>query len=222
MENKYIAFYVDLPHKDFTQITNNIVEHYTIDKYLITAEKTQTGIEHYHFLIHCTQNTYAAIMQKLKSDYSLKGKAEKDGRRQYGKLKKIENIDRLKIYMLKDWKQWKLIKTNIDKDKIEQLHALSFKKNEKFARIEILKKNFQELIKKSLRKNEEIIDNLDYSSVIAQNQNYSLNLQRLLAKNALKIWTIKEDLRPPLMKTLLCYARPIIGDNTFMEHYYNL
>lgn len=222
MESKYIAFYVDLPHKDFTQLTDKIVSHYTIDKYLITAEKSKKQqIEHYHFLIYCTQNTYAAIMQKLKSDYSLCGKAGKDGRRAYGKMRKIQNLERLKIYMLKDWKEYKLIKTNIDKDKIEQLHALSFKRNEKFARIEILKKNFQELLKKHQNNHNSVKNISDYTQ-FTQNSLDSHNCKKLLATYAVKIWSIKEDLRPPLMKTLICYARPIIGEEKFIELYYNL
>ena len=221
MELSYHAFYVDLPHSEFTTITDNMVEHYTIQDYLIVAEKTKQGIEHYHFLLHCTQNTYAAIMQKLKTDYQLKGKAEKDARRQYGKLKKIESLDRLKIYMLKDWKEWKLIKTNIDNEKIELLHALSFKKNEKMARTEILKKQYRELLKKH-QKDHESVKNMDDYTQFTQNSFDSHKCRELLVKYALTVWTVKEDLRPPLMKTLLCYARPIIGDYKFGQLYYNL
>ena len=219
MENKYHAFYVDLPHKDFYKITENLCEHYTVEKYLITAEKTAKGIEHYHFLLYCTQNTYAAIMQKLKSDYSLCGKAGKNGRRQYGKMKKIASLDRLKIYMLKDWKEWNLIKTNIDKEQIEALHAMSFKKNEKMARQEELKKEYQELLKQH---------QADYEKAATDTVSFyeksleSHNTKIILAKYAVKVWSVKEDLRPPLMKTLLCYARPIIGEYKFMNEYYNL
>lgn len=225
METKYHAFYVDLPHAHFAVLTKRIIEHYTIQSYLITAEKTSNGIEHYHFLLQCTQNTYAAIMLKLKTDYSLKGKAEKDGRRQYGKLRKIDDIDRLKIYMLKDWKEWKLMVTNIDKKKIELLYSLSFKKNEKLAKTAIFKKQFQDLVKKTIKSFQYypyLIENSDITSQTSQILTSSHNLEKTLAKCALKIWTIKEELRPPLMKTLLFYARPVLGENTFLEHYYNL
>ncbi len=158
-------------------------------------------------------------MQKLKTDYQLKGKAEKDGRRQYGKLKKIESLDRLKIYMLKDLKEWKLIKTNIDKDKIELMHAISFKKNEKMARTEILKKQYIELLKKHQNTHENVKNHDGYLQ-FTENSFDSHNCWKLLRKYALKVWTVKEDLRPPLQKTLLCYARPIIGEDKFEELYY--
>lgn len=221
MEIIYHAFYCDIPHTEFKVLTDNIVNHYTIQDHLMVGEKTADGIEHIHFLLQCTQNTYAAIMQKIKTDYSLKGKAEKNGRRQYGKLRKINSLERLKIYMLKDWNAWALIKTNISKDNITKLHALSWKKNEKLMRADKLKKDYQELLRKHQKDAEK--GKFDGDTLqFTENSLDSHNCQKLLASYALKVWTVREELRPPLMKTLLCYARPIIGEYKFMTEYYNL
>lgn len=211
MESKYHAFYVDLPHKDFSENCKRVTEHYSVSKYLITAEKTSKGVEHYHFLIHCTQNTYAAIMGWFKSQYGLIGKADKDGRRQYGKLKRIRNIDQLKIYMMKDWDEYKLLHTNIDKKEIENLFALSKKKSDRMDRLEILKSQFRETLEKNIKS--EITEYEDYDTVV------SVHIKRILCKTACSVWI--DDERPPLFRTLLCYGRKVLGENTFMYLYYS-
>tara|TARA_B100000519_G_C14194014_1_gene414518 strand:- start:416 stop:1075 length:660 start_codon:yes stop_codon:yes gene_type:complete len=208
--SEYHAFYVDLPHKDFKENTDRVINHYQITNYLIVGEKTSSGIEHYHFLLYCTQNTYAAIMQWFKSQYGLVGKAKKDGRRQYGKINKIRNLERLKTYMLKDIDQWQLYATNISSENIEKLYANSHKKTERVEKHELLKKQFREKLLCNIKG--VINDHEDFDIVKV------VHIKRLLAKTACQIW--KAEDRPPLMKTLYVYGRDILGEETFMYLYY--
>ncbi len=105
---KPLMFYFDADHSN-REIDATVVclfEEY-FDYYAVGRETSKSGIKHYQaFICYKTLAKYNAFIAKIKNLYGLKGRAEKGGRRQYGKVKdKLNNPDNGLIYCLKQ-KNW--------------------------------------------------------------------------------------------------------------------
>lgn len=124
------AFMAHIPHADISGVMQQLLQDIKPgSKYLVACEAKP--FEHMHFLVEMSDVTYSKFAKRIFIDkYKLRGRAVKGLPRQYGKLNKLENIERMKIYMLKGLKDPgnKYI-YNIDQSYIDSLYEKSYKKN---------------------------------------------------------------------------------------------
>lgn len=123
------AFMAHIPHADISGIVQELLQDIRPgSKYLIACENKP--YEHIHFLVEMSDVTYSKFAKRIFIDrYKLRGRAVKGLPRQYGKLNKLENLERMKIYMLKGLKDPgnKYI-YNLEQSYIDKLYEQSFKK----------------------------------------------------------------------------------------------
>lgn len=104
MATKPIAFITDdIPLSDSDYIIETI-NSYNPLRYLIVFEHPlgPKGFPHYHYLVWFTENNYNAFIKKVRDKYKLRGKAQKNLRKQYGRIKNIKSLEKLQSYMMKD------------------------------------------------------------------------------------------------------------------------
>jgi hypothetical protein len=105
---------------------------YDIGLYIISHEiaegkHTETNGSHFHFLVQMKDEDYTKFRKRVFIDkLKLKGQARNGNSRQYGKVKQIENIDRLKAYTVKD----NNFRTNLTPKEVETICEQSFKKEQ--------------------------------------------------------------------------------------------
>lgn len=125
MSLPFQAFMAHLPHSDHDSIISKLKE-YEIGSYLIGYENEP--YEHYHFLVQMTTATYHTFSKSLfKDKYNLRGQARNGLPRQYGKLKKIEDLEKMASYTIKSGN----ITSNMPQDEIDKYFSKSFQKTEK-------------------------------------------------------------------------------------------
>lgn len=115
-----------IPHSEIDYVIETLVGYKSVGEYLIGLE---TGdYEHMHFVVQMSKEDYHRFSKRVFiGKYKLRGKAMKGEPRQYGKVKAIDNLERMQSYTLKDGN----IRTNMSDEKISVLQQQSFKKNEK-------------------------------------------------------------------------------------------
>jgi len=114
-----------LPASDSDEILEKLKE-YDIGSYLIGYETEP--YEHTHFLVQMTTANYHNFSKSLfKDKYNLRGQARNGLPRQYGKLKKIEDLEKMASYTIKSGN----IKSNMPQDEINKYFEKSFIKKEK-------------------------------------------------------------------------------------------
>ena len=123
---KTLMFYFDANHTDaeIDAIVVCLFEEY-FEYFAVGRETSKSGIKHYQAFV-CLKDIkkYNAFIAKIKKKFSLKGRAEKGGRRQYGKLKdKLNNPLNGLIYCLKQ-KNW--FHKGFKQQYLEELQKLSF------------------------------------------------------------------------------------------------
>ena len=95
---QYIGFMCHLPETEFDYLEETLKE-YNIAGYII-AHETQP-YSHYHFICEMADSDYHSFAQRVfKKKHGLRGRAVKGDPRQYGRLKHIENLQRLKAYTI--------------------------------------------------------------------------------------------------------------------------
>lgn len=130
----WIACMAHIKHDQKETIEKYVDNRFT--QYIIAYETAPTVGEHIHFLLWAEQlEDYHKLAQNIfKRKYNLRGKATKGKCRQYGKVKKIEDIDRMMAYSVKD----KNVTYKIDdsnEDQIKKAFATSFEKNDNLTRL---------------------------------------------------------------------------------------
>lgn len=143
----YMAFMAAVPHSEIENVKNALLEYDSCTQYLIALEVSpgthvETEGEHMHFITNMTPHDYHSFSRKqFVTKYKLRGKALKDKPRQYGKLKKIHNIEKMFAYTVKDGN----IHTNFSEKALERWKDLAFKVPDYKARlndyIQYMKKN---------------------------------------------------------------------------------
>lgn len=129
---EYIAFFGAIKHNQ-TDYVLQILQEYDIGSWLLGLEVTkdahkETNGEHIHFLVQMNDKDYHKFSKRIFIDkYKLRGKALKDKPRQYGRVKKIEDLSRMAAYTIKD----KNIRTNMSEEQLEQYRAIAFQNQEK-------------------------------------------------------------------------------------------
>lgn len=187
----YLAFMGAIDHSHFDYLENTLKE-YDIGSYIVSAEISndsheETKGQHFHFLVEMTDKDYSRFAKRVFIDkFSLRGRAVKGKPRQYGKVGKIENLEHMKRYTVKDGD----FRTNLTDTEIEELVENSFKKTEKKKLeeelMEVLQEQFHQLEWFDVRYG--IHDSLDYD---ACSRNYSQITRYVIT------WYLDKDMRPP-------------------------
>jgi len=129
---EFIAFMAAILHTEYDYL-ENIIQEYDIGGYLIAAEISDdshkdTYGQHFHFLVQMNDVDYHKFSKRVFIDrYKLRGKAIKDKPRQYGRVKKIHDLERMGAYTLKDGN----IRSNMTEQQLQSFKDIAFKVNEK-------------------------------------------------------------------------------------------
>lgn len=99
------AFYAAIPHNDLPIVLSFLKEYSSF--FLVTCEICQvshkaTDGEHMHFFMTGSDDSYRNLINRLKKRFQLSGKAVKGAARQYGKIRKLDNVSQYLSYILKD------------------------------------------------------------------------------------------------------------------------
>jgi hypothetical protein len=127
---EYLAFMSAIRHEHIEYVEETLKE-YDIGAYLIAMETCdahkETNGEHMHFLVQMTETDYHKYSKRVfKDKFKLRGKALKDKPRQYGKVNKINDLERMGAYSIKDDN----IKTNMSAQQLQSYKDISFKATE--------------------------------------------------------------------------------------------
>ncbi len=131
-ELKWNSFFGAIDHMWFDYLEEKLLE-YDIGYYIIAAETAEdkhkkTKGQHFHFVVQMTEKDYNAYVKRVfKDKFKLSGRAGNGEGRQYGRVKAIEDIIRMKAYVMKDGN----FRSNIPKDEQLELLSIAFKKDEK-------------------------------------------------------------------------------------------
>lgn len=128
---EYIAFFGCIRHSEIDNV-EEILKEYEIGAYLIGLEialdaHEETNGEHMHFVVQMNDKDYHRFCKRIFIDkYKLRGKALKDKPRQYGRVKRIQDLERMCAYTLKD----NNIRSNMTEKQLDSYRNISFKKKE--------------------------------------------------------------------------------------------
>jgi len=123
------GFFVGIKHIHKDDVFNLLME-YKIGGYIIGYETApdshlETDGEHSHFILQISPQDYHNFSERLKRKYKLRLKAlDKKRPRQFGALTKIEKLDKLKAYTLKDGDY----KSNLSEKELKELAGMSYRK----------------------------------------------------------------------------------------------
>ena len=112
-------FHINLSEYDYIEDT---LKEYDIGAYFIGFE--EEPYHHYHILFEGNDKIYNNFSKRIVEKYKLRGKAQVGACRQYGKLKNIKDIERLKAYTVKDG----CVRTNVSQKILDEYIEVSFKK----------------------------------------------------------------------------------------------
>lgn len=118
---KWIACMFHIAETEYDYIESTLLE-YNIGGYIIGHESKPYS--HYHLIFQSCDAIYNTFSKRLVEKYNLRGKAGKDACRQYGRISKIKDLEKMKAYTLKDGN----IRSNLDNIEIDKLIEQSFKK----------------------------------------------------------------------------------------------
>ncbi len=116
-ETKFISFMAHISHKECDTLCKDLESY----KYLFGME--EEDYEHFHFLVEMSDKQYHAFSKKVFKDrYKLHGRwwVDDNGKkhpRQYGKVKKINDMKKIARYTCKD----KNVKTNLSAEELDDL-----------------------------------------------------------------------------------------------------
>ncbi len=135
----WIACMAHIKHDQIEYITGYIDNRF--DEYIIAMETSPKVGEHMHFLLLTDDpSLYHKFAQNVfKQKYKLRGKATKGLCRQYGKVKEIENINRMMMYTVKD--QNCIIKVT-DMKQVEKALEESFQKVDNLGKLDKIMKEY--------------------------------------------------------------------------------
>jgi len=187
----YLSFMGAIHHTEFDYLEETLKE-YDIGSYILSAEVAksshkETKGQHFHFLVEMTPKDYTRFSKRVFIDkFKLRGRAGKGLPRQYGKVGKIENLEHMKRYTVKDGD----FRTNLSDTEIASLVEKSFQKEEKFVLqeelMDALQDRYHSLEWFDVRYG--IGDALDYDKC---SYNYNKIIRFIIT------WYLDKDIRPP-------------------------
>lgn len=191
---KYQMFMAHIPVRDISSVVNTLLT-YKIGQYLVCGETTP--YDHLHFMCEMSDETYHAFSKRVfKDKYKLRGRAVKGKARQYGKEKKIKDIEKALSYTCKMYKQHpELCKTNMTEATLTKYVEASYQKKEE------------------VKPHEVYIENLRKEKPLEGETSRSL---------ILKWMKLCPKTRPPLFRSLLWYAYQAnyLTQDQFISEYY--
>uniref|UniRef100_UPI004048A5D7 hypothetical protein n=2 Tax=Pseudomonadati TaxID=3379134 RepID=UPI004048A5D7 len=130
-ERVWIAFMAAIKH-EHREYMLNVLQEYDIGYYIVsfetsTSSHAETDGQHMHFVVQMKEKDYHTLtIRVFKKKFGLRGRAFEGKPRQYGKVKEIENLDKMKAYTLKEGDYV----TNLADAEVEKLYAMSKSKQE--------------------------------------------------------------------------------------------
>jgi len=129
---EYIAFFCAVEHNHYDYLEETLKE-YDIGLYLMAAEVAKdthvaTKGQHFHFLVQMNDKDYHKFSKRVFTDkFKLAGRAGNGKARQYGRIKKIEDLERLAAYTVKDGN----IRSNMSDEQLKSYTDSAFKNEER-------------------------------------------------------------------------------------------
>lgn len=121
-KNKFIGFMAHLSITEYDYL-EEVLQEYDCGYYLIGYEAEPYN--HYHFLCQMSLSNYHNFTKRVfTTKYKLRGKAIKGHSRQYGKIKEIHDIEKLKSYTIKDGNY----RSNMSEEDVKKIFDNSHKK----------------------------------------------------------------------------------------------
>ena len=145
-QNNWVAFMCHLDRGYFDEI-QEILDEYNPHRYIIAYENEP--YEHFHFLVQIEEPAtfYTRFRKRVFIDkYKLRGQAKKELPRQYGKVRDIEDLNKMASYTVKneDFRVY-----NIEQEEIDEILDNSFNKSDK---IKLLKDKMISHVENALTK----------------------------------------------------------------------
>ena len=106
-----------------TRVQNWTRGYYVLSKEIANDAHWLTKGEHYHVVAQMTNDDWHSLSSAVKNKYKLNGKAINGVGRQYGKVKCINDVEKMITYCMKD----NDFLTNLPDDERDRLSQLSFK-----------------------------------------------------------------------------------------------
>ena len=134
-ELPHVAFFGAISHSQIDYL-NEVLQEYSIGEYVICGETAagshkETLGQHFHFVVQMSLKDYHKFSKRIFIDkYKLRGVAKTGLPRQYGKVKVIENLSKMKAYTVKEGDK-ALIRTNLSMAELDALILESFQSEEK-------------------------------------------------------------------------------------------
>jgi len=147
----WIACMAHIEHSNKEYINGYIDNRFT--DYIIAYETSEVVGEHIHFVLWAeNKNDYHNLCQNVfKKKFTLRGKATKGKCRQYGKVKKIETINKMMAYTVKDKNVVYKLGEHLTPEDIKLAFDSSFKKEEKLDKYNNLMKSYIDNVKEVQR-----------------------------------------------------------------------
>ena len=124
----FIAFMVRLPHKRTKDLATLICRHGGAKtRWLLAREKDKEEREHFHGIVFMQDNEYDKVQRHFREVWNLRGQATKGGLKEYGRIRKIKDKNKMLAYTVKD--ENVSVSENWDID-LEPYKKISFKKPE--------------------------------------------------------------------------------------------
>ena len=127
---RYIAFFCALPHSEADYLEQTLQEYASVTEYLIGMEVSldshlDTSGQHFHFFTDMSPKDYHTFsIRVFRNKYHLRGQARKGLSRQYGKIKEIQDLNKMAAYTIKD----NNIRTNMSSNIVQHYQNLAFEK----------------------------------------------------------------------------------------------
>ena len=132
-----ISFFCAVKHDHYDYLEEILTE-YNIGTYIIGAEVADgthkdTDGEHFHFYVEMSLKDYHKFSKRVFRDkFKLRGQARNGEPRQYGKVKNIESLERMKIYTVKEGK----VRSNLTAEQLQVLMDKSYEKQSDLSQID--------------------------------------------------------------------------------------
>lgn len=203
---EYKAFMAHIPQPQWKAVAKHFAERFKDRDYLVVGE--MKPYEHLHYLVKMTDHEYRNYANSVfRQKYKLRGRAIEGLARQYGKIREIKDLERLKAYMLKDGIEYNInVWTSLDKNDLKKLYdSVSFEKK----------------IKEPHKKFVEYLKNHDVSErrSFGQLQQYIVTVEKLAT-----IWLKEIKTRLPRRDSLLYYAYQamILSEKEYIDMIYGV
>lgn len=147
--NDWVAFMAHLPKQEFDNLERELEES-NLQRYIISHEVSDKGTSHFHFLCQ-TQESDTKFYDNFRKrnfidKYKLRGQPKKDLPRQYGKVRDINELDKMASYTVKD-EDFRVM--NISQEEIDDMIDNAFNKTDK---VKLLKDKMIEFVEHKLIK----------------------------------------------------------------------